>query len=387
VRGRQRARGDGARRTGEAGGPGVSAPTAPTATGAPGATTGRAGPSAPRLSAREIAALTQGQLVGPPDVTVSGVAPLDRAGPDDLSFLAARRYLQYFQRSSAAIVLCKPDLVAEAAAGPACRVLVRDPHVALLAVIPALYPEPAWDPGIHRTAVLGAGVVWQEPVAIGPYAVLGRGVRLGRNVRIGAGAVLGDGVELGDETQLFPQVVCYSGTIVGRRVILHAGVRLGADGFGYVPGKRGELPRKIPQVGRCIIGDDVEIGANTTIDRGSVDDTVIGAGTKIDNLVQIGHNCRIGARCLIAGQAGIAGSTHVEDDVFLAGQAGLADHVTIGRGARVTVQGGVIGDIDPGATVSGYPARPHREFLRAQGALYRLAQIVDDLEALVRRNP
>jgi UDP-3-O-[3-hydroxymyristoyl] glucosamine N-acyltransferase len=343
--------------------------------------------AARRLSAGEIAALTNGQLIGPPGVTVSGVAPLDRAGPSDLSFLAARRYLQYFQQSSAAVVLCKPDLVQEAPpGGPACRVLVRDPHVALLAVIPVLYPEAPWEPGVHRTAVVGTGSVWQEPVAIGPYAVLGRGVRLGRNVRIGAACVLGDGVELGDDVQLLPHVVCYSGTIVGNRVILHAGVRLGADGFGYVPGKSGELPRKIPQVGRCIIGDDVEIGANTTIDRGSVDDTVVGPGTKIDNLVQIGHNCRIGARCLIAGQAGIAGSTHVEDDVFLAGQAGLADHVTIGRGARVTVQGGVIGDIEPGATVSGYPARQHREFLRAQGALYRLAQIVDDLEALVRRN-
>ncbi len=338
-----------------------------------------------RISAREIAALTNGQLAGPGDVTVSGVAPLDRAGPDDLSFLAARRYLQYFQRSSAAIVLCKPDLVPEGTPGPACRVVVRDPHVALLSVIPVLYPEPAWVPGVHRTAVIGAGATWQDPVAIGPYAVLGQGVRLGRNVRIGAAAVLGDGVVLGDDVQLYPHVVCYSGTIVGSRVILHAGVRLGADGFGYVPGKGGELPRKIPQVGRCIIGDDVEIGANTTIDRGSVDDTVIGPGTKIDNLVQVGHNCRIGARCLIAGQAGIAGSTHVEDDVFLAGQAGLADHVTVGKGARVTVQGGVIGDIDPGATVSGYPARQHREFLRAQGALYRLAQIVDDLEALVRK--
>jgi len=341
--------------------------------------------AARRISAREIAALTSGQLVGSPDVTVSGVAPLDRAGPDDLSFLAARRYLQYFQQSRAAIVLCKPDLVPDGTAGPACRVVVRDPHVALLAVIPVLYPEPAWQPGVHHTAVIGAGSAWQEPVAIGPYAVLGRDVRLGRNVRVGPGAVLADGVMVGDDVQLYPHVVCYSGTIVGSRVILHAGVRLGADGFGYVPGKTGELPRKVPQVGRCIIGDDVEIGANTTIDRGSVDDTVIGPGTKIDNLVQIGHNCRIGARCLIAGQAGIAGSTHVEDDVFLAGQAGLADHVTIGRGARVTVQGGVIGDIAAGATVSGYPARNHREFLRAQGALYRLARIVDDLEALVRR--
>jgi UDP-3-O-[3-hydroxymyristoyl] glucosamine N-acyltransferase len=349
---------------------------------------GRQGDAARRISAREIAALTNGRLVGAPDVTVSGVAPLDRAGPDDLSFLAAKRYLQYFQQSSAAVVLCRPDLVPEDAAsgeGPACRIVVRDPHVALLAVIPVLYPEPAWEPGIHRTAVIGEGVVWQEPVAIGPYAVLGRGVRLGKNVRIGAAAVLGDGVVLGDDVQLLPHVVCYSGTVVGSRVILHAGVRLGADGFGYIPGKNGEMPRKMPQVGRCIIGDDVEIGANTTIDRGSVDDTVVGPGTKIDNLVQIGHNCRIGARCLIAGQAGIAGSTHVEDDVFLAGQAGLADHVTIGRGARVTVQGGVIGDIEPGATVSGYPARNHREFLRAQGALYRLAHIVDDLEALVRQ--
>ena len=349
---------------------------------------GRQGDATRRISAREIAALTNGRLVGAPDVTVSGVAPLDRAGPDDLSFLAAKRYLQYFQQSSAAIVLCKPDLVPEHAAsggGPACRIVVGDPHVALLAVIPVLYPEPAWRPGIHRTAVIGEGVVWQEPVAIGPYAVLGRGVRLGKNVRIGAAAGLGDGVVLGDDVQLLPHVVCYSGTVVGSRVILHAGVRLGADGFGYIPGKNGEMPRKMPQVGRCIIGDDVEIGANTTIDRGSVDDTVVGPGTKIDNLVQIGHNCRIGARCLIAGQAGIAGSTHVEDEVFLAGQAGLADHVTIGRGARVTVQGGVIGDIEPGATVSGYPARNHREFLRAQGALYRLSHIVDDLEALVRR--
>ncbi len=339
-----------------------------------------------RLSATEVAALTGGQLVGPGDVAVSGIAPLDRAGPDDLSFLAGRRYLPYFQRSRAGIVLCRSDLSAQAPEGPACRVVVRDPHVALLSVVPALYPEPAWEPGVHPTAVIGRSATWREPVAIGPYAVVGRGARLGKNVRIGAGCVLGDGVEVGDDVQLYPQVVCYSGTIVGSRVILHAGARLGSDGFGYIPGKGSEPPRKIPQVGRCIIGDDVEIGANTTIDRGSVDDTVIGAGTKIDNLVQIGHNCRIGARCLIAGQAGIAGSTHVEDDVFLAGQAGLADHVSIGRGARVTVQGGVIGDIEPGATVSGYPARSHREFLRAQGALYRLAKIVDDLEALVQRS-
>jgi UDP-3-O-[3-hydroxymyristoyl] glucosamine N-acyltransferase len=196
--------------------------------------------------------------------------------------------------------------------------------------------------------------------------------------------VLGDGVHVGDEVQLHPQVVCYSGTVIGNRVIVHAGARLGSDGFGYILGEGGESARKIPQIGRCIIGDDVEIGANTTIDRGSVDDTVIGAGTKIDNLVQVAHNVRIGARCVIAAQVGIAGSTHVEDDVFLGGQAGLGDHVRVGQGARVTGGGSVYGDIEAGATVSGYPARPHREFLRGQAALYRLAEIVDDLEALVR---
>ncbi len=337
-----------------------------------------------RIAAAEIAALTGGRLVGEPAVTVSGVASLERAGPDDLSFLASRRYLPYFQRSRAAVVLCKPEWERETA-GPATRILVADPHTALLAVLPVLYPQPVWAPGVHPTAQIGREAVWEEPVAIGPYAVLGCGVRLGRNVRIGAHCVLGDRVQVGDESVLYPQVVCYSGTVIGRRVILHAGARLGSDGFGYVPGQGGELPRKIPQIGRCIVGDDVEIGANTTVDRGSVDDTVIGAGTKIDNLVQVAHNVRIGERCLIAAMVGIAGSSRVGDDVFLAGQVGLADHLSVGNRVRVTVQGGVIGDIAPGATVSGFPARDHREFFRAQAAMYRLAKIVDELEALVRR--
>jgi UDP-3-O-[3-hydroxymyristoyl] glucosamine N-acyltransferase len=336
-----------------------------------------------RITARELAALTGGQLVGAADVTVTGVASLDRAGPTDLSFLVTRRYLPYFQRSQAGIVLCKTQF-AEEAGGPLCRVIVPDPQEAILAVLPVLYPEPVWQAGVHPSVVVGTRTVWDAPVSIGPYAVLGEGVRLGRNVRIGAGCVLGDGVQIGDDAHVHPQVVCYSGTIIGNRVIVHAGARLGSDGFGYIPGPGGELPRKIPQIGRCIIGDDVEIGANTTIDRGSIDDTVIGAGTKIDNLVQVAHNVRIGARCLIASQVGIAGSTHVEDDVFLGGQAGVGDHMHVGRGVRVTGGGSVIGDVEAGATVSGYPARPHREFLRAQAALYRLAPLIDHLESLVR---
>jgi len=267
--------------------------------------------------------------------------------------------------------------------GPETRIIVDDPYAALLVVIPVLYPQAVWEAGVHPTAVIGRGATWQEPVAIGPHACLGSGVQLGKNVRIGAGCVLGDGVAVGDDTQLYPGVTLYSGTALGKRVIVHAGAVLGSDGFGYIPGTGGEEHRKIPHVGRCLIGDDIEIGASTCIDRGSVDDTVIGSGTKIDNLVHIAHNVRIGARCLIMAQAGIAGSCQVEDDVIIAGQAGVSDHLALGRGSRLLVQSGTIADIPADATYFGTPARPHREFLRAQVALYRLAKIVDDLEQLV----
>jgi len=335
------------------------------------------------IAASEIAALTGGRLVGPGAVQVAGIAPLERAGPGDLSFLASPRYLQYFQRTSASVALVKPEF-ATAEGGPATRIVVPDPHAALLVVLPVLYPQTVWEPGIHPTAVVGPGAVWEGPVEIGPHVVVGAGVQLGKGVRIGAGCVLGDGVALGDDTQLFPGVTCYAGTALGKRVIVHAGAVLGSDGFGYVPGTGGEAHRKIPHVGRCLIGDDVEIGANTCIDRGSVDDTVVGSGTKIDNLVHIAHNVRIGARCLIMAEAGLAGSVQVEDEAIIAGQAGIGDHITIGRGARLLVQSGVIADIPPGTTVSGYPARPHREYLRAQAALYRLMTIVDELEDLVK---
>ena len=348
-----------------------------------------AAPADHALSAGEIAALTGGRLVGPPDVCVSRVAPLERAESGDLAFLASARYLSYFQRSAASVVLVREEFVAESA-GPAVRVVVPDPHAALLTILPVLYPQAVWEPGVHPTAVIGRGTTWEDPVAIGPHVVLGRGVRLGRNVRLGGGCVLGDGVVVGDEVEMYPNVVCYPGTEIGHRVILHAGVRLGSDGFGYVPARGGSSAaghRKIPHVGRCLVGDDVEIGANSCVDRGSVDDTVIGPGTKIDNLVHIAHNVHVGARCLIMALVGIAGSCRIEDDVILAGQAGVSDHLTVGKGARVLVQSGLIGDIPAGATVSGFPARNHRELLRAQAALYRLADVITDLEALVAKQP
>jgi UDP-3-O-[3-hydroxymyristoyl] glucosamine N-acyltransferase len=338
------------------------------------------------LSASEIAALTGGRLVGPGTTTVAGIAPLERAGPGDLSFLAAPRYVPYFQRTSASVVLVAPALE-QSDGGPETRIVVPDPYAALLVVLPVLYPQSVWEAGVHPSAALGRGATWQEPVEIGPNAVLGSGVQLGRNVRIGAGCVLGEGVAVGDDSQLYPGVTLYAGTALGKRVIVHAGAVIGSDGFGYIPGKGGEAHRKIPHVGRCLIGDDIEIGANTCIDRGSVDDTVIGSGTKIDNLVHIAHNVRIGARCLIMAQAGIAGSSQVEDDAIIGGQVGVADHLTIGRGARLLAQAGTIADIPAGGTYFGTLARPHREYLRGQATLYRLAKIVGELEDLVKSKP
>jgi UDP-3-O-[3-hydroxymyristoyl] glucosamine N-acyltransferase len=220
-------------------------------------------------------------------------------------------------------------------------------------------------------------------VAIGPYAVIGDGVQLGDDVVVGSHAAIGAGVTIGARSWLADSVTLYPGTALGERVRVHAGSRLGCDGFGYVPGDEGH--RKIPHVGRCIIGDDVEIGANSTIDRGSVDDTVIGAGTKIDNLVHVAHNVRIGRLCLIMAQVGIAGSVHMGDGCILAGQVGVSGHHDIGAGARLAAQAGVFGDIPAGETWSGYPARPHGEMLRAHAALFKLSGLLRRIEKLLER--
>ncbi len=334
------------------------------------------------LSAADVAALVGGALVGDGAVRLGAVAPLDRAGPGDLTFLAAGRYLPYFHASHAGAVLLTEEHRA-AEPGPSTRIVVDDPHRAMLAVVRVLYPPRERRPSVHATAVVGAGARLGKDVGLGPHVTVGPGARLGDRVELMAGVAVGEGVVVGDDVTMWPNVVCYPGTLIGSRVILHAGVVLGSDGFGYVPGKAGL--DKIPHVGRCVIGDDVEIGANTTIDRGSVDDTVVGPGTKIDNLVQIGHNCRVGARCVIMAQVGLAGSTRLEDDVVLAGQVGLAGHFTVGRGARIAAQSGVTMDVPAGATWFGYPARGSREAMRAIAATYRLAGIVDDLEELVKR--
>jgi UDP-3-O-[3-hydroxymyristoyl] glucosamine N-acyltransferase len=335
------------------------------------------------LTAAEVAALVGGDLVGDGAVPLRGVAPLDRAGAGDLSFLGSGRYLPQFQASRAGAVLCRAEH-RDAQPGPATRIVVAEPQGALLLVLARLHPPAPRAAGIHPTAVVESGAVLGADVSLGPHVVVGAGARLGDRVTVLAGAVIGAGVPVGDDATLHPGVVLYPGAEIGARVILHAGTKVGVDGFGYVPGASGH--QKIPHLGRCVVGDDVEIGANSTLDRGSVDDTVIGPGTKIDNLVHIAHNCRIGARCFIMAQVGIAGSTRVEDDVILAGQVGLAGHLSVGAGARVAAQSGVMADVPAGAQVFGSPAKPHREALRAVAALYRLSRIADQLEEVVERD-
>ncbi|HEX3868661.1 MAG TPA: UDP-3-O-(3-hydroxymyristoyl)glucosamine N-acyltransferase [Gemmatimonadaceae bacterium] len=332
------------------------------------------------LTAAVIAEAVGGQLVGDPSTVVVAVAPLDRAGASDLAFLGVAKYVGAFATSCAGVVLVSPEL-AETPGSVQTRVVVDKPQEALLALLPRFHRVVPTPPGIHPTAVIGTGVALGRDVSIGPYAVVGDDVCIGPESIIGAHCVIGSGVEIGERVQLFPSVTIYSGSRLGNRVTLHAGSRIGSDGFGYV--QRGGEHAKIPHVGRCLIEDDVEIGANTTIDRGSIDDTVVGAGTKIDNLVQVAHNVRIGKMCLIMAHAGIAGSAHVEDGAMLLGQVGVAGHSTIGKGARVAAQAGVFGDIPAGETWSGYPARPHKDALRAQAALFKLPSLLRRIERLL----
>ncbi len=335
------------------------------------------------LSADQVARLVGGELIGPGTVRLTAVAPLESAGPGELAFLESSRYLPYFARSRAGAVLLTPAFRG-VPSGPATRIVVPDARAAVRTVLGAFHAPaaPIW--GIHPTARLGRGVRWDGRIAIGAQAVLDAGARLGADCVIGSHAVIGARAWIGDACRIGEHAVLYPEVRLGARVVVHAGARVGGEGFGFVAGDHGA--ERLPHVGRCEVADDVEIGANTTIDRGGVGDTRIGPGTKIDNLVHIAHNVRIGARCVIMAQVGIAGSVVVEDDVLLAGQAGLADHLTVHHGARVAAQSGVIGDIAAGATVSGYPARSHRDVLRQAAAMRRLTPLLQRLERIAHHD-
>lgn len=330
------------------------------------------------LELAAIATLVGGTLRGDGTRRVAGVAPLDRASADDLAFVASSRYLAAMASTGAGALLVSPDL-AEAPGGPADRVIVARPHEAILRVLGALTPPatPSFR-GIHPAASVSPEASVAPDACVEAFAVVEAGAQVGSGAWVGPGCHLGPRSSVGAGTRLVSHVTLYADCAIGARGLIHAGTRIGSDGFGFVSDAAGH--HKIPHVGRVVVGDDVEFGANCTIDRGSIDDTVIGDGTKLDNLVHIGHNVRVGRRCLMAAGVVIAGSARLEDDVRVAGQAAIGGHLTVGRGATITAKAGVLKDVPAGATWSGFPARPHREELRRQGAAAKLPAVLRRLD-------
>jgi len=304
------------------------------------------------------------------DRLIADVAPLDAAGPADVSFLDNRRYVPAFTASRAGACVVQPDLAARAPAGMAL-LLTEEPYRAYARIAQAFYPVRPPEAGVSPAAFVDPTARLAPSCRIEPGAVIGPRAEIGARTVIGATAAIGPGVVIGEDC-IVGAGATISHSLIGSRVNVYPGARIGQDGFGFAMGAGGHL--KVPQLGRVIIEDDVEIGANTTIDRGAGPDTVIGAGTKIDNLVQIGHNVRLGTGCVLVAQVGISGSTHLGAFVSAGGQVGITGHLQIGAGARIAAQSGVMRDIEPGGTVGGSPALPVKEFWRQCAALGQLAR-------------
>ena len=332
----------------------------------------------------DLAELVGGQVIGDADVTIERVASIEDAGPGDLTFLAHPRYRRYLDCCKASAVI----VADEHSAGNSLNLLrVDDPQRAFVRIHALFSPPPVHEAGVSPMAAVDATALIGPGASLYPHCYVGKDARVGADTVLMPGVSVGVGARLGRGCVLHPNVTVAAGCRAGDRVILHAGVVVGSDGFGYAG--HGPQRLKVPQAGIVEIGDDVEIGANTTVDRATIGATRIGAGTKIDNLVQIGHNVVIGERCLIIAQAGIAGSAVLGDDVVLAGQAGVADHVEIGARSVIGPQSAVVQSVAPGSVLSGLiGAAPHKEWLRVIRLLPKLPALwrrVSDIERRLSR--
>ncbi len=331
------------------------------------------------ITAAEIARELGGEVVGDGSLPLTGFAPASSARPGDLTFAENESYFMRAEQSAAAAILVDGQFLSQT------KTVIRVPQarIAFAKVLPLFFPEPKFAPGIHSTAVIHPSAKIDPTAYIGPQCLVGENVMIGAGVVVQGGDYIGAHCQIGSGSHLFPGVTLYPQTQVGHRVRIHAGAVIGSDGFGYVLDQG--MHRKVPQIGSVIIHDDVEIGANVTIDRGALGPTTIGKGTKIDNLVQIAHNVTIGEHCLVVSQAGIAGSTRLGNYVTLAGQVGLAGHLKIGSKAVVAAQSGVMHDIPEGEKWFGYPAQPDRQMKRQLIALQQLPELLRRVSELEKR--
>ncbi|MDD3448503.1 MAG: UDP-3-O-(3-hydroxymyristoyl)glucosamine N-acyltransferase [Gammaproteobacteria bacterium] len=333
------------------------------------------------LSLRELAELLACELRGDPDARIHGVAPLQSAGAGQISFLANPRYRSFLDATGAGAVILRP---ADAEGYPGNVLLAKDPYLAYARVAEALHPPPPAAAGIHPTAVVDPDAEVDATAAIGPHCVVEAGVRLAAGVVVGAGCFIGRDTDLGAGTRLMPNVTIYHETRIGSRVLIHAGAVIGGDGFGFA-NEHGRWV-KIPQLGRVIIGDDVEVGANTTIDRGALEDTIIEEGVKLDNLIMVAHNVQIGAHTAAAGCVGIAGSARIGRHCTLAGGVGIVGHLEIADNVHVTGMSMVTHSLaEPGVYSSGTPLMDNRDWRKSSVRFKQLDDMARRLRELEKR--
>jgi UDP-3-O-[3-hydroxymyristoyl] glucosamine N-acyltransferase len=328
----------------------------------------------------EIAKHLQGEVVGDGSAILNSFAPAARAQPGDLTFAENEEFFARAENSAATAI------IADQRFDSAKKILILVPNarIAFAKALALFFPEPAKPAGIHPLSVVAASASVDPTAHIGPHCTVGERVKIGARCVLQAGNFIGDDSTLADEVNLFPNVTIYPRTEIGRRVRIHAGTVIGSDGYGYV--LDGGFHRKVPQIGSVIIGEDVEIGANVTIDRGALGPTIIGKGTKIDNLVQIAHNVEIGEHCILIAQVGIAGSTKLGNYVLLAGQVGIGGHLKIGNQATVGAQAGVMTDVPEKTTWLGAPAQPDKDFKRQVIALRRLPDLLKRIAEFERKS-
>jgi UDP-3-O-[3-hydroxymyristoyl] glucosamine N-acyltransferase len=320
----------------------------------------------PAVPLSEIVAFVSGNYTGPADVAITGVAPLSDAGEGQLSFLANPKYAAQVESTRASAVLVSNEL-----SGDSPRFIrVKDPYFAMASVVAKWFDETPVPKGISPHASIAESAKLGQNVAIGAFVSIGEDAVIGDNVVIHPNVSIGAGAAIGEDSIIYSQVSIYHRCIVGKRCIVHSGVVIGSDGYGFAT--HGGRHHKIPQIGIVRIEDDVEIGAGSTIDRAALGETVIGEGTKIDNLVQVGHNVKVGKHCFLVAQVGIAGSAQIGDYVAIAGQSGVAGHLKVGSRAQIAAKSAVLEDVGDGEKVMGIPAVPFREFARREATLRRM---------------